>query len=660
MKRLKVLAAALTSGVLLTVVVQAQDPGGANSDASSAQEESFGCNPLQPISLRAKDRTRVLVLATIHLREVVHDDAGLSGIASLVSALERFKPDIIAVERLSGETVETLERLAPTYDGVLESFASNILTIGKPAQKALNLDRLGAEARLAKLLDTFEGRPAEKVLTSDRIKAALLLVAAYDLTAAALQWSYVPSALRTAGDTLPGEVADGLTKALASRNEDITIGVALAHRLGHQRVYAIDDQSDALFQINSGRQLMAELSASPEFKKLQESFLFKELPKRIAAATQSGDLLGLYRWINSSEYGSDDLDAQWHLFLRSSLPSGLDRERAALWEARNLAIAGNSALEPNFLYRGNGDGTFTKITDGDIVTTATRTGGAVWGDYDNDGDADLFVPNGNKPDVLYRNDGNFTFTAMPTSVIEDDHRYSIAGAWGDYDNDGYLDLYVANMYGGANALFHNKGDGRFERVHTGPPVVDGGHSYAVSWSDWDNDGYLDLLAGNWGAAPVPYLNESGWRFVRADAGDLGTQIAVASSIAWADFDNDGDVDVCLGSWPNSPGPDERNMLYRNEGTARSWLKVRLRGTKSNLAAIGARLTLRARINGRLETQIREVVAHTGWRSQSDLAQHFGLGDAKSIEEIVVRWACGTTTRHANIKANQMIEVVESP
>ncbi len=325
-----------------------------------------------------------------------------------------------------------------------------------------------------------------------------------------------------------------------------------------------------------------------------------------------------------------------------------------------VANGGLSALEPNFLYRGNGDGTFTKITDGDIVTAEAKTGGAVWGDYDNDGDADLFVPNGNKPDVLYRNDGKFTFTAMPTSVIEDDHRYSIAGAWGDYDNDGYLDLYVANMYGGANTLFHNKGDGTFERVHTGPPVVDGGHSYAVSWSDWDNDGYLDLLAGNWGAAPVPYLNESGRRFVRADAGDLGTQIAVASSIAWADFDNDGDVDVCLGSWPNSPGHDERNMLYRNEGTARSWLKVRLRGTKSNRAAIGARLTLRARIHGRLETQIREVVAHSGWRSQSDLAQHFGLGDAKNIEEIVVRWPSGSSTRHTNIKANQIIEIVESP
>ena len=143
-------------------------------------------------------------------------------------------------------------------------------------------------------------------------------------------------------------------------------------------------------------------------------------------------------------------------------------------------------------------------------------------------------------------------------------------------------------------------------------------------------------------------------------GDLGAQIAVASSVAWADIDNDGDVDVCIGNWPNSPGPKERNMLYRNQGTPGSWLKVRLRGTKSNRSAIGARLTLRARINGRLETQIREVVAHTGWRSQDELTQHFGLGDAKSAGELVVRWPSGTTTRHTNIRANQKIEIVESP
>ena len=350
MRLFKTSAAAFTGCVLLSVVAFAQEPGGAEADASSARQASANCNPLQPQALAASDRTRVLVLATLHLRTVVKDDAGLSGLAPLVNVLERFKPDVIAVERLSGETVESLERLAPTYDAVLDTFASNILSIGKAARKALDLDRLGAEARLTKLLDTFEARPADQVPTSDRIQAALLLAAAYDLTSAALQWSYVPSALRTAGDTLPKEVTDGLTKTLASRNEAITIGVALARRLGHHRVCGIDDQSDGLFQLNHGSQLMAELSASPEFEKLKESVLFTDLPKRMAAATESGDLLGLYRWINSPEYGSADLDAQWHLFLRSSLPSGLDRERAALWEVRNLAIAGNirraTASEP--------------------------------------------------------------------------------------------------------------------------------------------------------------------------------------------------------------------------------------------------------------------------------------------------------------------------
>ena len=86
---------------------------------------------------------------------------------------------------------------------------------------------------------------------------------------------------------------------------------------------------------------MAELGASPEFAKLQESVLFKELPKRIEEAKNTGDLLGFYRWINSPEFGKADLDAQWHIFLRANLPSGLDRARAALWEERNLRIAAN-------------------------------------------------------------------------------------------------------------------------------------------------------------------------------------------------------------------------------------------------------------------------------------------------------------------------------
>ena len=286
-------------------------------------------------------RTRVMVLATIHLDAEVRERSEARGIPALLDALAAFNPDVIAVERLTGETIDAWGRLSPTYDAVLDTFAGNALPLGKAAQRALVIDRLGAENRLQALLDAWASVAPEKIPPADRKKAAVLSLAAYDDTSAVLQWSYLPPDQRMPDDVIPPEVADGLSKALNSPNETIVIGVALARRLGRHRVYPVDDQSDALFQLERGDELMAELGASPEFAKLQESVLFKELPKRIEEAKNTGDLLGFYRWINSPEFGKADLDAQWHIFLRANLPSGLDRARAALWEERNLRIAAN-------------------------------------------------------------------------------------------------------------------------------------------------------------------------------------------------------------------------------------------------------------------------------------------------------------------------------
>jgi len=132
-----------------------------------------------------------------------------------------------------------------------------------------------------------------------------------------------------------------LSTSAKSRSEDVTIGLALARRLGLQRVYAVDDQSDAFFQVTHGEKLMSQLQGSAELQKLQESILFTELPSRIAKSVEQDDLIGLYRWINSAQYAGADVDAQWHIFLRTRFPGGLDRARSALWEGRNLAIAAN-------------------------------------------------------------------------------------------------------------------------------------------------------------------------------------------------------------------------------------------------------------------------------------------------------------------------------
>jgi hypothetical protein len=129
-------------------------------------------------------------------------------------------------------------------------------------------------------------------------------------------------------------------------------------------------------------------------------------------------------------------------------------------------------------------------------------------------------------------------------------------------------------------------------------------------------------------------------------------------MASADFDGDGDVDVYVGNWPNYPGPGEPNRLFVNQVTGHNWLRVRLVGTKSNRSGIGARVAVTARISGKLCTQIREVHSHSGFRGQSDLVQHFGLGKTISVMEVTVDWPSGETSRLEKVEPNGEIVITE--
>jgi hypothetical protein len=323
-----------------------------------------------------------------------------------------------------------------------------------------------------------------------------------------------------------------------------------------------------------------------------------------------------------------------------------------------VSNGGLSHSGPDFLYRNEGGGRFSRITAGAAVTADGASGGAVWGDYDNDGDQDLFVANRAGNNALYRNDGDWQLTLVEESPLGTDGAPALAADWGDMDNDGDLDLYVATMYGMANLLYRNDGDGRFTALEEGAAVLDAGHTYGVNWADCDNDGDLDLAVVNWGAAAVLYLNDGTGGFTRCVAGDLGRRITYGACLAWADYDDDGDLDLYLGSWPNSPGPGEQNLLYRNETEASAWLKIRLEGTESNRSAIGARITVQTRHQGVLTSQIREVSAQSSFRSQNSLIQHFGLGEADKTLQVIVRWPSGRVSTLSDVPANQLLDVSE--
>lgn len=291
--------------------------------------------PLDPA-----ERTTVLVLASEHLRglEGAFDPSQLAG---LLAALEQYRPAVIAVEALPPAEIARLAWRAAESEGpeaqILAAFAGAAARYGRAARAALGRSADQAAALADSMLVGDQPLPVP-----ERRRLVLLLLATNDVPSALLQWSYLPRATRGPDSLVPATMADDLSRQLDSPNELVSIGVALARRLGLQRLASIDDHVDDEVGLATGLNdaLGAELETSPVFQELRASAYFADAQRRLAEAAATGDLLPLYRRINSPEFLNEDVAAQWHLFFRTRFPSGLDRTRVALWEARNLAIAG--------------------------------------------------------------------------------------------------------------------------------------------------------------------------------------------------------------------------------------------------------------------------------------------------------------------------------
>jgi len=310
------------------------------------------------------------------------------------------------------------------------------------------------------------------------------------------------------------------------------------------------------------------------------------------------------------------------------------------------------------LYHNNGDGTFSKITTGAIVSDEGASTGAVWGDYDNDGYLDLFVANRfSQNNFLYNNNGDGTFTKITVGNIVNDGEQSQGGNWIDYDNDGYLDLFVANEAGAANFLYNNNGDGTFTQILTGTIVTDNFDSKSSAWADYDNDDDIDLFVPCNGCNNYVYSNNGDGTFTRDTSSVLDNGGGLESiSASWADYDKDGFQDLFVGNGGTS---NQVNFLYNNDGNSNNWINIKLTGITSNKTAIGAQVRLKATINSNPVWQMREISGQSGRTNQNSLNASVGLGDATNIDSLIIEWPSGLVCTFTNMSTNQFIEIDEN-
>jgi hypothetical protein len=318
---------------------------------------------------------------------------------------------------------------------------------------------------------------------------------------------------------------------------------------------------------------------------------------------------------------------------------------------------------PDALYRNNGDGTFTNVTaEAGAVRPDGRAMSATATDLLNRGLLDVFVANDSMECYYFRNLGNGTFAeeALPRGLAFSEGGQGVSHMGpcvGDVDRDGRLDLYIPDM--GYGCLLMNRGTYFEDRTTpSGLAVLCGQYTgWGACLFDYDNDGYLDVFIANgdphheYGEENVLARNDGAGRFVDVakTSGACFKEKRVGRGAAFGDFDNDGDLDLLVVNLNDSP------RLLRNDGGNRNhWLAVVAKLPNGRSDAVGARVTVTA---GPL-VQIQDLIPVTGYLSQSDGRLHFGLGQAKKADRVDIRWPNGTTTQVKDVPAGQFLKVVQ--
>ena len=278
-------------------------------------------------------------------------------------------------------------------------------------------------------------------------------------------------------------------------------------------------------------------------------------------------------------------------------------------------------------------------------------------DYDNDGDVDLFVT-GQDP-VQFRNEGNGEFSESRQSEggipqVTDDVDAGFSSA--DFDNDGDLDVaYTTWKTDPSTLLYRNEGGSRFVDVTHLLPSAGSIRAMGAIWGDYDNDGHIDLLITNRLGKNILYHNEGGGKFLRVTESPVVAEGRATAGATWVDVDNDGDLDLFTANgYYETFG--QSCELFRNEGGPNHWISLNLVGIRSNRSAFGTKVRALAKIDGRTFTQTREVQGYGS--SISDFRVHFGLGDAEVIEVLRIEWPSGIVQELHDVAADQFLSITE--
>jgi len=320
----------------------------------------------------------------------------------------------------------------------------------------------------------------------------------------------------------------------------------------------------------------------------------------------------------------------------------------------------NSVVSTRNLYFENqGDGSFEPVSGLSITSETLASRSINWIDYDGDGDSDLFVTNeDNANNSLFRNDGPNNFTQITNLSITQNGKNSAGSSWADVDNDGDFDLFIANWGGQTNQLFIND-NGTFVEQTSSVIASESGSSFGSAFADVDNDGDLDLLVCNaYFTGQITnslFINDGSGTFSKDTSSSLANHQGNTFGCAFGDYNNDGWLDVILA---NTLNENQSNSLFKNTGSGNNWIKIRCVGDPSNGSAVGAKVRIRATINGNEIWQTRQIEAASGYCSQNSYTNHFGLGDASEVTEIEISWPSGAVETFSDIDGNNTYLVIE--